>query len=123
MSKEQLFQDRFRQLLGKLGCIPWLDNGTKLGANPIFIGYDLNKYFKGDHSPIYLALGSMEWTGDLRYNLKLLDFLPSTRAFNKELAEYSLEGITLNLWEPYNQFDHTQVEDFKKLFYQDRFSG
>lgn len=118
-SKEQLFQQKFKRLLEKLQCSRWLDSATKLGANPIFFGYDLIKYFNGDDSSIYLALVSMEFTGDLQYDSKILDNLPSTGNFNKELAEYSLGSITLNIWESYKQSELTQVTNFEKVFFQD----
>ncbi|KAH6883894.1 hypothetical protein B0T10DRAFT_579952 [Thelonectria olida] len=98
----------------------WLKHAVSLGANPVFLGYDLISFFNGTDSPMYLALMSMDFTGDLHYS-ELLESLKEPKRLNEELAEYSLpeSNITLNIWEALKRDDHTQITSFERLFRHD----
>lgn len=86
------------------------------GANPIFFGKDLSE---DTNSPKYLAVASVDFTGDYIYEQAQQDLkfiLSQAKCVNKNLCEYQFGNITLNLWEPLKGDDHTQVSSFDKLF-------
>jgi len=121
---EKQFERRFRLLINKVfEKTHWLEQAVKLGANPVFLGHGLIKFFNGDDSPIYLAVMSMDMSGDLERISPLLESLrsPEPESYKKDVAEYSPKGsnITLNIWESLKKDELTRVTDFKKLFNED----
>ena len=120
-SSTMTFSDRMEQLLDRtFENKDWFKRAVDLGANPIFVGIDLVRYFKGDDFPMNLALVSMEYSGDLR-TIDLLQSLKQAEHFDKRLAEYTPKNsnVTLNIWESFKREDHTKTCDLKKLFTQD----
>lgn len=97
----------------------WFDVALQYGAQPILVGFGLVDFeealAKGER--IYLALASMDWSGDLIHEKRnILNYLQTEdpENFDSSKWEVQLGSITLNIWEQQGQ-DHTLVSATKSL--------
>ncbi|KXH48223.1 hypothetical protein CSAL01_07606 [Colletotrichum salicis] len=101
----------------------WHETAAKLKANPIFFGSDLERLALGeDCHELHLAAASMDWTGDIQYEARLVDSLRWPR-FNSSGGLLRHQGpgprFTLNIQEDRDGMDdHTRVRAYGSLFGQ-----
>ena len=85
----------------------WLSVASKMGLIPAVVGHDLHKRYNGSGEPVYIALVTGDYSGELRKKrgllLDCLDLDNDKRRFNRRSQEVVLKefNITLNIEDAY----------------------